>query len=41
LIRQAGGATATSTKLMLVIAHLIAAAVVIPVVTRRLSAAGR
>jgi Family of unknown function (DUF6069) len=31
------GATATSTKLMLVLAHVVAAAIVIPVVTRRLS----
>lgn len=31
------GATATSTKLMLALAHIIAAAIVIPVVTRRLS----
>ncbi|WP_319459912.1 DUF6069 family protein [Micromonospora sp. RTP1Z1] len=31
------GATATSTKLMLGLAHIIAAAIVIPVVTRRLS----
>ncbi|MET8912642.1 DUF6069 family protein [Micromonospora sp. NPDC004551] len=31
------GATATSTKLMLALAHIVAAAIVIPVVTRRLS----
>ncbi|PSK63528.1 hypothetical protein B0E53_04535 [Micromonospora sp. MH33] len=31
------GATATSTKLMLALAHIIAAAIVIPAVTRRLS----
>jgi hypothetical protein len=31
------GATATSTKLTLAVAHLIAAAIVIPTVTRRLS----
>lgn len=32
------GATATSTKLMLAVAHLVAAAIVIPAVTRRLTA---
>ena len=32
------GATAASTKVMLCVAHVIAAAIVIPVVTRRLSA---
>jgi heme A synthase len=31
------GDTATSTKLMLAVAHLVAAAIVIPTVTRRLS----
>ncbi|MEU4681154.1 DUF6069 family protein [Micromonospora sp. NPDC023737] len=31
------GATVTSTKLMLALAHILAAAIVIPVVTRRLS----
>lgn len=33
----AAGATATSTKLMLAFAHLIAAAIIIPAVTHRLS----
>ena len=33
----AAGDTATSTKLMLVPAHLIAAAIIIPIVTRRLA----
>jgi Family of unknown function (DUF6069) len=32
------GATATSTRLMLAVAHLVAAAIVIPTVTRRLTA---
>ena len=32
----AAGATAASTKLMLAVAHLVAAAIVIPVVARRL-----
>jgi hypothetical protein len=32
----AAGATATSTKLMLAVAHLIAAAIIIPVIARRL-----
>ncbi|MFI7425902.1 DUF6069 family protein [Micromonospora sp. NPDC049836] len=31
------GATAASTKLMLALAHILAAAIVIPIVTRRLS----
>jgi hypothetical protein len=33
----AAGDTAASTKLMLAVAHLLAAAIIIPVVTRRLS----
>jgi hypothetical protein len=33
----AAGDTATSTKLMLALAHLLAAAIIIPTVTRRLS----
>jgi heme A synthase len=33
----AAGGTATSTKLTLAIAHLLAAAIVIPVITRRLT----
>ena len=33
----AAGATATSTKLMLAVAHLIAAAIIIPVLSRRLA----
>lgn len=33
----AAGGTATSTKLMLALAHLLAAAIIIPTVTRRLS----
>lgn len=33
----AAGGTATSTKLMLALAHMLAAAIVIPIITRRLT----
>jgi hypothetical protein len=37
LVSVLAGVTATSTKLMLALAHLLAAAIIIPTVTRRLS----